>query len=409
VRSISQPSRRLAGAAKHTAIAAGLAAFVVARAAAGGTGAPSAAATPGSEQSTSLVVVVAPDGRRLHALECTSGRETASIPLPDAASLARVALAPHRPAVFVTIGEQLLRLPLPSLAPATREVLPFRATSLAASGGVDGIVLAAGAGDAPLSAREPTTLASLHEYRLDEGGRATVSSVVDRAPRSRFVVAFSDRDEVWEIAYGRDAPPVLRGLVHDYRMREAVELPGRFTPRAFAVKGATRALVAGSVPHEVLRIDTSGAIGVLNLDVRREIERPAAAVVPDPGRIAAWRGERSRGWLFADDDGTTLRVLDSAAWKFVEPIRVEAPVLSVAALDDGSVLLALGGDAGIALARVDVEARRARPVAGPAPAGRSPYRFVRGTGACIALLDAQQRWITGLRRGTRGAAPGRGS
>src|SRR5690606_2144448 len=160
-----------------------------------------------------------------HALECTSGRETASIPLPDAAALARVAPAPHRHAVLVAIGEQLLRLPLPSFAPATRAALPFRATPPAVSGGVDGTGPAPGAGEAPLSAREPTTLGSLHEYRLDKGSRATVSSVVDRAPRSRFVVAFSERDEIWEIAYGRDAPPVLRGLVHDYRMREAVELP----------------------------------------------------------------------------------------------------------------------------------------------------------------------------------------
>src|SRR5690606_21285297 len=114
-------------------------------------------------------------------------------------------------------------------------------------------------------------------------------------------VAFSDLDEVWEIDYGRDAAPVLKGLVHDYRSREWIELPGRYTPRAFEVPSATRALVGGAVAHEVLRIDTDGSLGVLNLNVRREIERPNIDDAPASQRIAAWRGERSRGWVLADE------------------------------------------------------------------------------------------------------------
>ncbi len=383
----SPKSCRPGDAAKRAAFAASLALLLVGCTLGHLSAAPSEGPSP---------VVAAADASRLRTFDCTTGRETASSPLPPSTSAARVAPAARGDAIFVAAGGQLLRLQLPSLATTARAVLPFPATSLAVSGGADGIVLAGGRGENALSALEPTTLASLHEYRLDDDRRATVSSVVDRAQRSRFVVAFSDLDEIWEIDYRHDAPPVLRGLVHDYRMREAVELPGRFTPRPFKVEGATRALVAGSVANEMLRIDASGAIGVLNLDVRREIERPAAGTVPDPARIAAWRGARSRGWVLAE--GATLRVLDAAAWSFVEPIDANAPVLAVFALDDGAVLLALDRGARIVLARVDVETHHAQVLAGATSAGRAPYRFVRGTRGCIALLDAGNRWIAGLGR-----------
>lgn len=397
---------RLPGTPARTHVAAGLAALVAAVAAAGaraGDPAPSGAA----DAPAAVVVLVASDTARLQALDCADGHETGSFPLPAPAR--SIALAPQGDAAFVAAGGQLLRLRLPSLAADAHSALAAGLASLAASGGTDGIVLAAGSGRTPLSARDPATLDPLHEYRLDDDRRASVSSFVDRPQRSRFVVAFSDLDEIWEIDYRRDAPPVLRGLVHDYRMREAVELPGRFTPRTFTVSGPTRSLVAGSAAHEVLRIDATGAPGLLNLDVRREIERPQVGTLPAPERIAGWHGTRSRGWVLADEGASALRVLDAATAKLVEPVPVDGEVLAVAALDDGAVLLALDRAGRVALARADVEARRVRHVAEAAQAGERPHRFVRGTGGCAALVDARGRWIAGLRQGTRAAAPDRGS
>ncbi|MDT3678105.1 MAG: hypothetical protein ROZ64_04630 [Burkholderiaceae bacterium] len=376
------------------------------------TGADASAHANANERAApaAVVVLAAPDLSRLRALDCVDGRETASFPLPS--TITSIAIAPKGDAVFVGVGERLARLQLPALTSAARETLALDAHSLVAAGGTDAVVLAAGSGETPLSARDPETLASLHEYRLDNGRRASVSSIVDRPRRSRIVVAFADLDEIWEIDYRRNAPPVLRGLVHDYRMREAVELPGRFTPRTFAVPGATRALVAGSAPHEVLRIDASGALGVLNLDVRREIERPPVDAVPAPERIAAWQGESSRGWVLADEAATALRVLDARTWKLAAPLPVEGEVLALAPMDNGAVLLALDRGGRIALASVEVEARRMRELSAAAQTGQPPYRLVRGVGGCIALVDAQNRWIAGLmniKPETRAAAPGQGS
>jgi len=371
--------------------------------------AAASANAPGA--SAAVVVLATPESPRLRALACVDGRETASVALPSA--ITSIALAPTGDAAFGAAGAQLLRLQLPGLATRADTTLAFGATSLVATDGPDAVVLAAGSGETPLSARDPQTLASLHEYRLDDGQRASVSSLVDRPQRSRVVVGFADLDEIWEIDYSRDAPPVLRGLVHDYRMREAVELPGRFTPRAFEVPSATRALVAGSAPHEVLRIDATGALGVLNLNVRREIERPPVDAVPAPERIVAWQGERSRGWVLADEAATALRVLDARTWKLAAPLPVEGEVLALAPMDDGAVLLALRRDGRIALARADVEARRLRELGAAAQMGQPPYRLARGVEGCVALVDARGRWIAGLvydiKPGTRAAAPGRGS
>jgi len=135
---------------------------------------------------------------------------------------------------------------------------------------------------------------------------------------------------------------------------------------------------------------------VLNLDVRREIERPPVGAVPAPERIAAWQGEASRGWVLADEGAPALRVLDGASWKLVEPIVMEGEVLAIRALEDGSVLAALALPDAISLVRLDVELRRTREVSHGALQGVGPYRFVPGTNGCFALVDAENRWISGV-------------
>lgn len=363
-----------------------------------------AAASP-NESPAATIVLATPRTGRLQTLDCTSGREIASFATARETVLPLIALAPDGTAAFVAAQRQLLRLSVPALELQQRAALAFDAKALAVSGGAGASVLAGGAGASPLSAHDAATLETTYAYRLDDARSATVSSMLDRPARSRFVVAFSDLAEVWEIAYDRDAEPVFKGLVHDYRMREAIELPGRYTSRTFEVPSATRALVAGALAHEVLRIDAKGALGVLNLHVRREIERPTVEAPPAPARIAAWRGTHSRGWVLADEGASTLRVLDARSWKLVEPLPLDGEVLAIAALDDGAVLAALAGRnaqaaAGttsapnaFSLVRVDVELRQSREVARSALRGARPYRFAAGTNGCFALVDADHRWI----------------
>jgi hypothetical protein len=388
-------------AAGHAAGRAAVAATLLALAAASAHGGNDADGRRSAATADMPATVVVADPTRLRALDCAGGHETGSFALPPGVR-AVAALEPDGVAAFAaTTDRHLLRLSIPTLEPQADRTLSFDPAALAVSGGAGATVLVGGSGDRPLSAHHARTLDVAHEYRLDDGRRATVSSIVDRPQRSRFVVAFSDLDEIWEIDYAPDAEPVLRGLVHDYRMREAIELPGRFTPRTFEVPGATRALVAGAVPYEILRIDLAGTPGILNLNVRREIERPSTGTLPDPERIAAWRGGRSRGWVLADEGAPALRVLDAASWKLVAPIVVEGEVLAIKALEDGNVLAALALPDAISLVRLDVELRRTYEVSRGTLQGVAPYRFVPGTNGCFALVDAENRWISGV------AAPGK--
>ncbi len=67
---------------------------------------------------------------------------------------------------------------------------------------------------------------------VNEAGKSSrVSAVYDAAPRKSFVAALKDIPEVWELSYDPKAEPVFKGYVHDYKMGEAIALPGMWTPR----------------------------------------------------------------------------------------------------------------------------------------------------------------------------------
>ncbi len=56
------------------------------------------------------------------------------------------------------------------------------------------------------------------------GKTSRVSAVYDARPRHSFIAALKDIPEVWEIPY--DGRPAYKGLVHDYRHKEAIPEPG---------------------------------------------------------------------------------------------------------------------------------------------------------------------------------------
>lgn len=318
------------------------------------------------------LVVSGPAGaRRIALLDCDSGLMRAQTALSATLS-APVAADFESGAVYAaTAGGELLRYSLPQMHLQARATIGFAASALAVGSGPDAIVLAGGRAPQPLSAHDPRTLAPLQRYPAGEGA-ARVSAILDLPGRQRLVVAFADLPELWEIAYARDAPPVLRGLVHDYRMNEAVPLPGRLTARPFRVANGTRTLLAGPTDFEVLRIDADGAAGVVNLDVRREIERPALPAV-DPRGTVAWRADGARGWLIAAVDRQVL-TLSPPQWR-VQP------------------LAAAGGPDALAAARDRLAQLEALAV-GPAAAAQVVPGSVRG---CEAVLDRDGHWLGRLR------------
>lgn len=340
-----------------------------------------------------LVAIGAPGATRIAILDCASGRPRATI-APPAALAAAATLAPDGSALFAsTRGRELLRYSVPGLREQARASLDFEPTALAAAGGPDAVVLAGGHGADALSAHDPATLAELLRYRLPEP--FSVSAILDTPARRRFVVAFADLAEAWEIAYDAGAPPVLQGLVHDYRMGEAVPLPGRLTPRRFELPGPTQSLHAGAAPYEVARIERSGALGIVHLDVRREIERPRTASSPSAGRIVAWGSGARRGWLVAAPNAATAEVLEVAGWRVTGRVAVDGEILALAA-DRGRVLVAHARPDGVAVSLLDVARDTAEPLATRLSAPALPLRLAAGTGGCYALFDRDDRWLAGF-------------
>lgn len=336
-------------------------------------------------------------GRSLALLECSGGRELARKALD--ARLAAPPLSSGARAWLLGADGRLRVLALPAMREiASRPDMPVRAR-LAWSGAEAGLVAVGGEGRDALRILDAETLADVHRYPLD--APIVVAALANVPGRASFLVGLAEPAtpaEVWELAYSPDAPPVLKGLVHDYRMGEAVALPGRFTPRVAPVASPTAQLLPGPVPYEWLRIDTTGTASVLHLEVRREI-----AGLREEGEwlAAAWRGAGGRGWLLGLRDATELRRLESGAWRRSPPKPLPGRLMAMLPFGDLSgAALALATDGGAALAKVDGDSlavRRGVTIAGANAALVS--LAASADGRCVALLDGEGRWLGAVRRG----------
>ena len=166
---------------------------------------------------------------------------------------------------------------------------------------------------------------------LDGSASSRVSAVYDAAPRSSFVVALKDIAELWEISYDPKAAPIHDGLVHDYKMGEAIAKPGylgvRRTPldeplddfffdQSYRhVLGATRAKTQ----------DGEATAQVVNLDVRRKIADLPIAGMPHLGSgiTFAWKGTTVLASPNLKDG--SIDVIDMRSWKPVGRVTTPGP------------------------------------------------------------------------------------
>jgi len=125
--------------------------------------------------------------------------------------------------------------------------------------------------------------------RALSGDSASAISAVRYLPQRRsFVIAFDTLPELWEISVDPNAAPVHDGLVHDYRMGEAIAAPGFLGVRRSLLSAPARALAidAGNNAHVLAR--SAGAWWLVNLDIRRAITRFEVSANP------ALEGQRER-------------------------------------------------------------------------------------------------------------------
>jgi hypothetical protein len=117
--------------------------------------------------------------------------------------------------------------------------------------------------------------------RALSGDNASAVSAVRYLPQRRsFVIAFDTLPELWELSVDPNAPPIHDGLVHDYRLGEAIATPGFLGVRRTALDAPARALAidAGNNAHVLAR--SGQAWWLVNLDIRRAITRFEVSVNP---------------------------------------------------------------------------------------------------------------------------------
>ena len=112
----------------------------------------------------------------------------------------------------------------------------------------------------------------------DLGGRETgrVADVHYLPRRRSFVIVFAGLPELWELSVDADAPPVYDGLVHDWRLGEAVPTPGFLGVRRTRLPAPAASLrpedgQTPSQPHVLVSVP--GADLLVHLEVRRVIAR----------------------------------------------------------------------------------------------------------------------------------------
>lgn len=165
---------------------------------------------------------------------------------------------------------------------------------------------------------------------LDGRTGSRVSAVYDAAPRRSFVAALKDIPELWEISYDERAEPIHDGLVHDYRMGEAIPTPGFLGVRRtlldeplddFFFDASYRHALGATRP----RGDGVPSAQVVNLDTRRRIAELPIAGMPHLGSgiSFAWRGTTVLASPNLKDGA--VDVIDMATWKKVATVPTPGP------------------------------------------------------------------------------------
>ncbi|MBL8258540.1 MAG: c-type cytochrome [Candidatus Competibacteraceae bacterium] len=168
---------------------------------------------------------------------------------------------------------------------------------------------------------------------VSESGKSSrVSAVYDAAPRKSFVAALKDIPELWEMSYNPKAEPVFKGYVHDYKMGEAVALPGQWTPRVTKLDAILDdfffsqdyAYVLGAA-RPADGSDKPAGGQVVNLDVRRKVADLPLTGLPHLGSGISWTYQGHSVMATPNLKDGVVSVIDMKDWKIIKDIKTAGP------------------------------------------------------------------------------------
>jgi len=186
--------------------------------------------------------------------------------------------------------------------------------------------------------------------RDDAGKSSRVSAVYDAAPRKSFIAALKDIPEVWEIPYDDKAEPVYPGLVHDYRMGEALIADEPFDsghpgPRPTGALKRVQSCSLQDCPVRRIRLDDylddfffdqpyehligaarNGKNGqVVSLIVGRKIADVDLPGLPHLGSGITWDWRGTPVLATPNLKEGTITVIDMKTWKTIRNIKTLGP------------------------------------------------------------------------------------
>lgn len=147
------------------------------------------------------------------------------------------------------------------------------------------------------------------------GVPARVARIVEALPRHSFIVTLHDVAEAWELVYAAGAEPSFDGLVHDYRMGEAIAQRHVWPLRRIRLEEPQQEfLFSPDFAHGIARA-RDGRLDVVNLHVRRRIE--TLAIDGDPVVAAGVGWSEASGLYFALPDSRlpVVHVIDARRWR----------------------------------------------------------------------------------------------
>ncbi|MBU1263977.1 MAG: nitrite reductase [Gammaproteobacteria bacterium] len=163
----------------------------------------------------------------------------------------------------------------------------------------------------------------------NSGKTSRVSAVYDARPRKSFIAALKDIPEVWEIPY--DGRPVYKGLVHDYRLKEAIAEPGPLPVRQIVLDDTLDDFFFDQNYDYILGSSRSSPKGqVIHLGAGRKVADLDLAGMPHLGSGITWdwqdaAGKTHRVMASPNLKDGLISVIDMKTWKTIKTIPTLGP------------------------------------------------------------------------------------
>jgi hypothetical protein len=157
----------------------------------------------------------------------------------------------------------------------------------------------------------------------DKAGKASgVSTIQTAAARKSFIAVMQDIPEIWELSYDEHAEPVYEGLVHDYKMAEAIALRGPFAPRSTLLERSFSSFSFDTNYTHAIGSSGDGLVQIINLNIRRKIRdlRFSSALQADAG--ATWLSQDRQMLALPQKDSNRLHLIDVLSWQVLQQMTL---------------------------------------------------------------------------------------